>query len=387
LVAILLTILLAPAERCSGQAIPTLSDDAYVSVLTILPGSPLYSAFGHTAIRVRDDSLGIDLVYNFGTFDFNTDWFYFKFARGLLDYRLARNRFEDVLTAYTEEKRPIIEQRLDLDKGEIQSFVLRLETNYLPENRYYRYDFFFDNCSTRPRDVIENAVGRHTLGSKEPSESTFRELIEPYIVPRPWTDFGIDVALGSRTDRPATLRQRLFLPDELMAALDTTNIGSQPIVLVTDTLFWPRGYERMHGSPLFGPLLVMLLLLVYGGAIAFTNVRRHVAARYFDAALLIFAGLAGLVIVFLWFGTQHTVTRDNWNLLWALPTHLVAAALLLKRVGGSALRIYFAVSAVLAGLVAVVWLLDLQDFHGAIVPLVALLVLRLVDRARNRRPP
>lgn len=370
-----------------AQRVPTLSRDAYASVLTILPGTPMYSAFGHTAIRIRDDSLGIDVVYNFGTFDFDTDWFYLKFARGLLDYRLARNHFEDVLAAYTEERRPIIEQRLALDGDERRVMVLRLEENYLPENRFYRYDFFFDNCSTRPRDVIDTVVGSHILGTDSTGNASFRELIDPYIAPRPWTHLGIDMLLGSKTDRLATSRERMFLPDELMSAIGSATLRGEPLVSETDTLFWPRGYDRPTSVPILGPGLLLVVLLVLGVAVIFSPLREKPAVRYFDAGLFLVAGLAGFVMIFLWFGTQHTVTRDNWNLLWALPTHVLAAVALFRNYVTNLTRTYFGATAVLCALLLAGWFLIGQEFHWAIGPLVGLLLVRAAYRARTPPPP
>lgn len=388
----LLVVLVLPV---TAQNVPKLSKDAYVSVLTILPGEPMYTAFGHTAIRVRDDSLGIDAVYNFGTFDFDTDWFYLKFAKGLLDYRLARNRFEDVLSAYTQEGRPIIEQRLAFDEQQRQIMVLKLEDNYLPENRYYRYDFFFDNCSTRPRDVIEYVVGDRVLGTDRAGGSTFRDLIDTYIVPRPWAHFGIDILLGSLTDRPATDRERLFLPDELMEALDSSSVAGITVATRTDTLFWPRGYDRgnsasqvgrMFGSIfgiLFGPLFIFVTLFVLGTAVNFTPMKGHIAIRYFDVALFSIAGLMGLVILFVWFGTQHTVTQENWNILWALPTHLFAAVALIRNRRTRFTRVYFWVAAIACTGLLVGWPLIDQGLHQAVIPIALLLIVRAAFRAKE----
>jgi hypothetical protein len=365
-----------------SQDTPVLSDSAYISVLTILPGDPLYSAFGHTAIRVRDDSLGIDAVYNFGTFDFDTDWFYLKFARGLLDYRLARNLFGDVYLAYSEEGRPIIEQRLNLDEQERQLAVVKLEHNYLPENRFYRYDFFFDNCSTRPRDLIELLLGNAELRVDVADRQTFRELIKPYIAPTPWTHFIIDVLLGSGADEVAGPRERLFLPDELMVSMETV-YHERAVVADTDTLFWPIGYERGHQSGVFGPMFVFGVLLVLGLAVVFAPARDHRYLRNFDATLFFFAGLVGVAILFLWFLSEHSVTQDNWNILWAFPIHVVAAAALVRDGERLWLRWYFVMAAVGAACLLAVLPLVNQGFHPAVIPLCLLIMVRAGFRVRS----
>lgn len=380
---ILYSLALALHGPAHGQSVPRLSSEAYISVLTILPGEPLYSAFGHTAIRVRDDSLGIDAIYNYGTFDFDTDWFYVKFARGLLDYRLARDRFADVLRVYTGEQRPIIEQRLLLEASEIQGLVLGLERNYLPENRFYRYDFFFDNCSTRPRDVLETVSGDRTLGTDVSRDESFRDLIRPYLIDRPWTRFSIDMLLGSLTDQPATDRQRMFLPDGLMHALNDTRSGSRPLSAAADTLFWPRGYERGSRSFWFGPTIIFFVLLVGGTVMAF---RPPPSARFlevFDASLFFVTGMVGVVILALWFGTQHTVTGLNWNILWALPSHLGLTYAIARGTVGRFWKSYLFMTLGAMGAAMATWVAGFQTFHPATIPLVLLIAVRTVAIIRQ----
>ena len=374
------TIAAGPTDS-PAQGVPTLSRDAYASILTILPGEPLYSAFGHTAIRIRDDSSRIDVVYNFGTFDFDTDWFYLKFARGLLDYRLARNRFGDVLQAYTREERPIIEQHLSLSAQQLQTIVLRLEQNYLPENRFYRYDFFFDNCSTRPRDVVEGVVGDRLLDDTPGSES-FRGLVNTYINDRGWTEFGINVLFGAVTDRPATARERMFLPNELMYSLDDARIGANPAVTATDTLFWPRTYQTTSLNYLISPAFILTLLLMLGTLLAFSNVAEHRVGRIADVVLFGLTGLAGLVLLLMWFGTEHSVTKQNWNLLWALPTNLVLAYRLSRPLDNPG-RILLWIAVAGCGIVFVMWLAGIQSFHTAVAPLVLLIAVRAGFRLRT----
>ena len=381
---ILLMISLVSAFYVSAvaQTTPALSDESYVSVLTILPGDPLYSAFGHTAIRVRDDSLSIDAVYNFGTFDFDTDWFYLKFARGLLDYRLARNRFVDVLNAYTAEERPIIEQRLQFDLEERRALILRLERNYLPQNRYYRYEFFFDNCSTRPRDVIETTAQSRVASSDSTDGRSFRDLISPFLANRPWTNFGIDILLGAKTDQVASNHESLFLPTELMNSLALATKHGSPLVTRTDTLFWPREYSVGAKNVLPGPFPVNVLLLLAGIAAFLTPWPTRAGWRFFDAIVFGIAGLAGLVILLLWFATEHTVTGANWNILWALPTNLLLAVMfVLGRDDGMMKPLLWLAAATSAAFLAG-WPVIPQSFHLAVAPLALLLLVRSAFRLR-----
>ena len=224
----------AQTPRPEAGAAPQLSPDAQVSVLTALRGKDLYETWGHTALRVQDPATGIDQVYNYGTFDFDQPGFYLKFMRGRLDYRLASTSFDRFDRAYRYLERPLIEQTLDLDPADRQALFDFLVWNDSPGRREYRYDFFFDNCSTRPRDAVERVLGeRLTWNAPDPGLS-FRELLDPGLIHRPWADFGIDVALGRGTDRRATPHEAMFLPFRLRDALDqarlATPTGDRPLV-------------------------------------------------------------------------------------------------------------------------------------------------------------
>ena len=219
-----------------------------VSLLTILPGSEIYSLWGHSALRITDPQYGLDLTYNYGTFDFEAGNFVLKFLHGNLDYTLSMHGFEASRRAYHAEGRPIIEQTLDLTPAQQRRLVDLLTVNLRPENRRYRYHFLFDNCSTRIRDVLEAALGEETLHTAElPDDApTFRALIDPYQRTVPFLDAGIDVLLGAPADRPADGREIMFLPEHLMQAFDQARIGAgedtRPLVVRTDTLLWMEEY-------------------------------------------------------------------------------------------------------------------------------------------------
>ncbi|MCL7973130.1 MAG: DUF4105 domain-containing protein, partial [marine benthic group bacterium] len=228
----LLAILLGGAAPLEGDAtawqatrpgIPALSDSAVVSVLTVLPGDRLYSLFGHTIIRVRDPATGLDVGFNYGTFDFPTTiaggaGFVARFAYGKLDYKLqASGNPSYAVEWYAEQEgRSTIEQTLDLSPGETEALLAFLVENARPENAVYRYDFFFDNCSTRPRDVLERVLGTALAAEVADPGTSLRRLLDPYLVANPGVDFSMDIGLGMPADRLATSREALFLPVELM---------------------------------------------------------------------------------------------------------------------------------------------------------------------------
>lgn len=388
LAALLLAALL-PALALAQEAppfarlaeVPALSEEAEVSLLTMLPGREVYSLFGHTAFRVRDPALGLDRTYNYGTFDFEQPGFLLRFIRGQLLYQLATAPFERTLAEYLYLERPIIEQRLDLPAEARQSLFRFLETNFLPEYRAYRYDFLFDNCSTRPRDALEIALGgRLGYGGYEPPAGSFRDLLQPYLAADPLLRLGIDLGLGAPVDRRATAREAMFLPLELMRAFDAASLEGRPLVAATDTLFWVPG-AGMPGRRLDWPLLLAWLLLAGGAALTLAARAGRLSSRAlgrFDAVLLGAVGLAGLVLAFLWLGTDHAVTRPNANLLWAWPTHLGAAFIVGRQNRPGWLRVYgwTACASALAAAVLVLLPVLPQALPPAVLPLALLAALR-----------
>ena len=216
-----------------------LTPQSQISVLTAGSGSELYSSFGHSAFRVKDASLGIDAVYNYGVFDFTTPNFYGKFARGKLDYTLARQRFDYFLRSYQLENRWVKEQVLDLSLADRKALFQYLETNYLPENRDYKYDFFYNNCATKIWDVLQEVFGNRLIFEKDyiNEAHTHRQLIRQNVAINSWSGFGIDLALGSVIDDIATPREHLFLPEFIMKQVGVSQLGSNPLSAAPKTLF------------------------------------------------------------------------------------------------------------------------------------------------------
>ncbi len=388
-------LLVLPLLWCVALAFPTwgqyigdrtLSPEASISLLTILPGEELYTAFGHTAIRVRDPVHRLDLVYNYGTFDFEESGFYWKFIRGELRYFLSRAPFTLVSDHYRNvERRPIIEQALRLTPEERQQLFRMLEENYRPENRYYAYDFFLDNCATRVRDVFERVLGDHLAYPEavEPPAPTFRRLLDPYLADRPLLHAGIDLVLGQPADARASLRDAFFLPLVLMEGIGASRIytGSawQPLVVRTDTLFWFEGAGLPEPVPNWPALLLWGILIISIGLTLRKGIegRGRPYAPRGDSLLLGFVGLIGTVILLLWVGTHHRVAAPNWNLLWTWPTHLLLAIRIFK-IGefSSGWRRYLAVSSLAGLLVVGGWKLLPQELPATLLPLVLLLVWR-----------
>ena len=358
-----------------------LSDRAQISLITILPGDPVYTFAGHSALRVRDPATNIDRLYNYGTFDFNDPLFIPKFTYGYLRYALSVTRYPPMLRFYQRQGRPVIEQPLTLGPSQRRAVFDFLERNARPENRYYQYDFFFDNCSTRIRDVLTATLGpRVDFSEVPPPGRSFRELLDPFVASRPALDLGFDLALGLPADRQATAEEVMFLPTHLMEAFThatvTVDGERRPLVARTDTVRWGADYDGMDAAvdwP-FG-LSVGFLVLVLGWT-GWQAAGGRVPGGRGDALLFAALGTAGAVICYLWFVSTYGVTDNNLNLLWAWPTHLYAAYALARHPTRPVARLYLTATAGAAGLFLLGWPLWPQAFHAVVPPLVAALGVR-----------
>ncbi|MBD8491045.1 DUF4105 domain-containing protein [Echinicola sp. CAU 1574] len=351
-----------------------------ISLLTCDPGVELYSVFGHNAIRVVDLQTGRDSVFNYGTFDFDTPNFYLKFARGKLDYMLSRNTYNEFIGHYTYLERAVREQVLDLSPEQAAKAVEFLQINYQPENRFYRYDFFYDNCATRIRDMMEVVLGDQ-LEWKAPQtteEKTFRDLIDEYVYPLPWGDLGIDLALGSVIDVDATEREKQFLPDYMEAAFAQAEIvgdgPTRPLVKSQSTVLDlpPVKIE----SSIFNPYFLFWLIAIFFIVITFIGFKKKRLFVGFDQALFTILSLLGIMVVLLWFFTEHSTTKYNWNLLWAFPLHGILAYGLNQKSPAEWVKKYLLFALILADAAVVFWILGWQSFHPSILPLILVVILR-----------
>ncbi|MDE0560456.1 DUF4105 domain-containing protein [Algoriphagus sp. NF] len=352
-----------------------------ISLLTCDPGDELYMAFGHSAIRVLDNIKGTDYVFNYGTFNFNTPNFYGKFAGGRLDYMLSVSTYADFVATYTREKRSIREQVLNLSLEQEKYMVEFLQVNYLPERRYYRYDFFFDNCATRIRDAMDLVLGDKLVWNDEgadKSEKTFRNLIDEYVLNMPWADLGIDLALGAVIDRDATAQEEQFLPDYMEKAFARASIvgdgPTRPLVKENHVILdFPRQNATM---PSLNPYWLFWLVAVVFTVITYIGFKRKRLFIGFDVALFSILGILGIVIFLLWFATEHSATQWNWNILWAFPGHLILAFALLRKNLKPWVRHYLLAALILADAAVVFWILGFQSFHPSLIPILLVVILR-----------
>jgi len=352
-----------------------------VSLLTCEPGTALYSSFGHSAIRVREfGSEGRDLVFNFGTFDFDTPNFYGKFATGKLNYMLSVTTYDRFIIEYDYYKRGVREQVLDLNSEQRDYLVQHLDALYDPARRFYKYDFFFNNCATKIRDAFEIAMGQQLVwnDSSSTESKTFRDLIDEYVFPLPWADLGIDLALGAVIDKEATEREKQFLPDYMEQAFARASIvgdgPTRPFVKESRIILEYPKEERTLG--LVNPYLIFWVFALAVGILTFLGFRKSKLFKVLDIFLFGILGILGVVVAFLWFFTDHSATLWNWNLLWSFPGHLALSWGLLKYSGKPWISKYLLFVLVATVVALGIWLLGAQSFHPSLVPVFLVILLR-----------
>lgn len=358
-----------------------LSPQAELSVITVGPGyNELYATFGHSAFRIRDVPNNIDRVYNYGTFNFETPNFYLKFVRGKLLYDLSAYNFGVFLRSYHREKRWVKGQVLDLDKNEIQQVYNFLENNAKPENRSYKYDFFYDNCSTRLYDVLENVLGDKIIfdNNFDQNNYTHRDLIQLYLKNLPWGDFGIDLALGSVIDKKASAKEYMFLPDFVFKAFTKIKIKEnnqeKPIVKKTEDILME--FENNFPNKPFTPMVVFSFLAILVVIFTFIDYKKGKRNKVLDSAIFGITGIVGIVVLLLWFATDHSTTVQNFNVLWAFAPNLIFAFLINRNRRVS--NYYIITLLVLLDIMVLLWIFRIQVFHIAMIPILIALYIRYI---------
>jgi len=348
-----------------------------ISLLTCTPGTELYSTFGHSALRVVDNRNNTDLVFNYGTFDFYDPDFYSKFVKGKLLYFVSIDSLPSFMAEYDYYKRGITEQAINISCPEKQKLVGLLFENAKEENKYYRYDFNYDNCTTRLRDMVEKAAGKQleTKNILPRPGTTFRHLIHSYLDKggQQWSGLGIDMLLGSPLDKKVTNREAMFLPDYLLMAFDSSKLNGQPVVSEKKILLdYFDAYKTKSGITPF--IVFGILFLVVAILSIFVFKKWNLFFKIVDFIFFLIVGLIGMLILFMWFGTEHAMCKNNFNLLWALPTHLPVAFMLFSKkqwVDNYFRFIFFYMIALLLA-----WFFLPQQFNTALLPVIGVILIR-----------
>lgn len=355
-----------------------LTDKAEISVLTLGPSDRhLYTAFGHSAFRVFDPGNNINEVYNYGVFNFNRPNFYLNFARGNNVYELGVADYREFEYSYIYFDRYIHEQKLNLTSNQKQRLFDFLQWNALPENKEYLYDYFYDNCATKIPEVMVKVFGDTVrFDTTAPTNFSIRQLTDLYLNNQPWGDLGIDICLGLPMDKKASAYEHMFLPEyvESNFARATIMKSGRPYPLTKETIVRYRSQNPPAPASFIKPLLVFSFIFVVIAIISYRDIKRKRITKWLDAGMFGIVGALGLLLLVLWVATDHKAAAKNLNILWALPTHLVAAIAFIR--DPQWLRPYFLVVAILNLLLLAGWLVVPQQLHYALIPIVMAIALR-----------
>ncbi|WP_080056649.1 lipoprotein N-acyltransferase Lnb domain-containing protein [Spirosoma aerolatum] len=327
----LLMVLLLVVNLHSSVVAQQLTPSSRVSLITYGPGDDdISSSFGHTEIRIIDPALGLDRDYSYGGFDYRADYFILKFLRGTLPYFLSVHNLYQVMYYYQQTNRSIREQQLALSLTQRQKLFAALETNYLPENREYRYKFYYDNCATRPRDMIVEACGDSlTIPSRSRmTGKSYRDWMNDYLNEKPWYQLGMNLAIGWPANEQTDGWRAMYLPDQVHDQLAKSTIKLAngqivPFVQSDQTLFAAQSVFRQQVPIFLDPDVVFTVL---GVLIAVFTIRRYVVAgkvdRWLDRLLFAISGFLGWFLLLLWLIRDDGVTGWNPTLLYLMPLHL-----------------------------------------------------------------
>lgn len=305
------------------------NDKVRISMLTCGVGDELYSSFGHTGIRVTDTTTGRDEVYNYGLFNFSDPDFYVKFTSGKLLYFVGVSSYRSFVEDYEYEQRTVTEQVLILDADQKAAILSYLKENLKPENASYKYDFLYDNCATRVRDIFPATLGSgFTFGQvlSEDDKVSFRNMIDQYLRNEHWSRLGINIILGSKIDKVMSNEEAMFLPDMLMNGLRKAHLDERPVSEAPVRLI--KGADRSSPRP-NAPMWAMIGFLLLTLCIFFL---KPLAAlkRLWVFLLLLTNGALGVLLLFMWLGTDHQSCANNLNVLWALPVNIIGAFTIFK---------------------------------------------------------
>lgn len=383
-----LLLLIVLCSQARGQTL-VLSPSAEISVITCGPGQELYTAFGHSAIRVVDPVNRIDYAYNYGVFDFDQPNFYLNYTKGLLLFKLGVYDYTDFVNSYAYYNRWVTEQVLNLSAQQKQTVFNFLEWNALPENETYRYDYFYNNCANKVRDVFAQVLGDsvHFNDAHITTSYTLRQLCDLYTVDHPWGDLGIDICLGLPMDKKITPYEYMFLPDYVLMAFEHATISHggppEPLVQTKTPVYvsMPHGVEPepVHPWTVFGIFAALVV------ALSLWDMKRKKASTWFDVTLFFVTGAIGILLIVLWTATDHQAASRNLNILWALPTNIFVVGIFFAGMRPKLRKYFLGVSGLMLLLLAA-WVVLPQQMNNFLLPLVAVLAIRSFVLARLLPP-
>ena len=363
-----------------GMAHAFPADSVEVSLLTCSPGTEVYSLYGHTAIRVKSYTTGEDWVFNYGVFSFNRPNFIWRFTRGECDYQIGALPFAYFAEEYEERGSAVYQQVLNLRASEKERLWTLLVENMRPENREYRYNFLYDNCTTRARDRIEEAVEGKIIYPEQDTVHTYREIIHQYTAQHPWAELGNDICLGAEADRPISVRDEMFAPFYLLryangAVIQGSDGSTRPLVLSQSEVVEGRDVEIQKEFP-WSPALSVWILFFCVAGLTVVEQWRHACFWGIDIFLMSLVGGIGLVVTFLFFFSVHPTVGSNWQIWVFNPIPLVAMPWVVWCAVKRRKTYYHPLNASVFILFMFFSALIPQDFCVVVVPLALALLLR-----------
>lgn len=308
-------------------------DRVRISLLTCAPGSEIYALFGHSAIRYENPDQQEDWVFNYGMFSFKDPNFVMRFVKGETDYQLGVIPFAYFEAEYAMRGSSVYQQVLNLTNDEKELLVNLLKENYLPANRVYRYNYFYDNCTTRARDKIEESIQGKVIYPKNEKEVSFRDILHEFMVDSHWSEFGIDLCLGSEADQPIDERKQMFAPFYMLGAARGAMIhrGDTVVPLVLEEVkIVDAVLEDEPAFPL-SPIFCSLLLLLVTMVVVAWSICKGRSCLAWNVLLFFLQGIGGCIIAFLFFFSLHPTVGSNWLLMLFNPLPLLYLPVLIYR--------------------------------------------------------
>ena len=295
-------------------------DSIQISLLTCSPGKEVWAQYGHTAIRYYDKESGEDLAINYGIFSLDQTYFIPRFVLGMTDYRMGVQPMDLFLAQYSYEGRGVIEQILNLSAEDKEVIYEALQENMKPENVVYRYNYFFDNCTTRARDMLINHLHGKVVYPPAEEDATFRSMIHKWNNKYEWSQFGEDLLLGVNADRKTTKSEQQFLPENLRSDFDKASYNGKPLVKETNVLLAAENETTEPAFPL-SPLSIALIFAAISIVMMLFSYRRQQVYWAWDLALMLTSGLMG-IIFFIMIFSQHPCVSLNFILFFFNPLPL-----------------------------------------------------------------
>lgn len=319
-------LLVSTDVKAQNDAVTAYYDSVEVSLLTCQPHEEIYSLYGHTALRYHDLKRNEDWAFNYGIFNFHAPHFVLRFVFGLTDYELGVIPTDIFKQEYRRFGSQVTEQVLNLTNEEKHAIHKALYENYRPENRVYRYNYFYDNCTTRARDMVERNINGHVRYQDNPDyEPTYREMVRECTMAHPWATWGNDFLLGIKADLKTDQRQQEFLPNNLLhdfarAQIIRTDGRYVPLVKETRQIV-PSGVQIVEQDFPLTPTECAIILLIISLLVFAYEWKKRRTVKWWDILLMTMQGLMGLVLFVMIF-SQHPTTSINLQILLFNPLPL-----------------------------------------------------------------